>query len=41
MDSVLAWSVIDRDFEPWSGQIKDYKIGTCWSSAKHTTLLSQ
>jgi hypothetical protein len=26
---VLASSVVDRGFEPWSGQTKDYKIGIC------------
>ena len=26
MVSVLASSVVDRGFEPWSGQTKDYKI---------------
>jgi hypothetical protein len=29
MDTVLAPSVIDRGFEPLSGQTKDYKIGIC------------
>jgi len=29
MVSVLASSVVDRGFEPWSGQSKDYKIGIC------------
>ena len=24
---VLAWSAIDRGFESWSGQTKDYEIG--------------
>jgi hypothetical protein len=27
MVSVLALSVVDRGFEPLSGQIKDYRIG--------------
>jgi hypothetical protein len=31
----------DRLFEPRSGQIKDYKIGICCFSTKHTTLWSQ
>jgi hypothetical protein len=26
MVSMLASSVVDRGFEPWSGQTKDYKI---------------
>jgi hypothetical protein len=38
MDSVLASSVVDRGFEPLSGQNKDYKIGICCFSAKHVAL---
>jgi hypothetical protein len=38
MVSALASSVVDRGFEPWSGQTKDYKIGMCCFSAKHTAL---
>jgi hypothetical protein len=38
MVSVLNSSAVDRGFEPWSGQIKDYKIGICCFSAKHTAL---
>ena len=38
MVTVLALSAVDRGFEPRSGQIKDYKIGICCFSAKHTTL---
>ena len=38
MDSVLASSVVDRGFEPRSGQIKDYEIGICCFSAKHAVL---
>jgi hypothetical protein len=38
MVSVLASSVVDRGFEPRSGQTKDYKIGICCFSAKHTSL---
>jgi hypothetical protein len=38
MVSVLASSVIDRKFEPQSGQTKDYEIGICCFSAKHTAL---
>jgi hypothetical protein len=32
MVSVLAWSVVDRGFEPWLGQTKDFKtdICCCW-----------
>ena len=35
---VLASSVIDCGFEPRSGQTKDYDIGICCFSAKHTVL---
>jgi hypothetical protein len=35
MVSMLASSVVDRGFEPWSAQTKDYKIGICCFSAKH------
>ena len=35
MVNVLASSVVDRGFEPQSGQTKDYKIGICCFSAKH------
>jgi hypothetical protein len=38
MVSELASSVVDRGFEPRSGQIKDYKIGICCLSAKHAAL---
>ena len=38
MVSVLASSAVDREFEPRSGQTKDYKIGICCFSAKHTAL---
>jgi len=38
MVSMLASSVVDRGFEPWSGQTKDYKIGICCFSAKHAAL---
>jgi hypothetical protein len=31
----------DRVFEPRSGQIKNYKIGMCCFSTKHTTLRSK
>jgi uncharacterized membrane protein (Fun14 family) len=33
MVSVLALSAVDREFEPQTGQIKDYKIGICCFSA--------
>ena len=38
MVSVLASSVVDRGFEPRSGQTKDYTIGMCCFSAKHAAL---
>ena len=38
MVSVLASSVVDNGFEPWSSQTKDYKIGICCFSAKHAAL---
>ena len=41
MVSVLSSSVVDRGFEPWSGQAKDYKIGICCFSAKHAALRSK
>jgi hypothetical protein len=38
MVSVLASSAVDRGFEPWSGQTKDYNIGICCFSANHAAL---
>ena len=38
MVSVFVSSAVDRGFEPLSGQTKDYKIGICCFSAKHTAL---
>jgi hypothetical protein len=38
MVSVVGWSEVDRGFEPWSGQTKDYKIGICSFSANHAAL---
>jgi hypothetical protein len=38
MASVLASSVVDRGFKPWLSQTKDYNIGICCFSAKHTAL---
>ena len=38
MDRVLAWSAVDRGFEPRSGQTKDYTIGICCFSARHAAL---
>ena len=36
--SMLTSSVVDRGFEPRLGQTKDYKIGICCFSTKHTAL---
>jgi hypothetical protein len=41
MVGVLASSVVDRGFEPRSGQTKDYTIGSCCFSAKHAGLRSK
>ena len=38
MVSMLASSVVDRGFEPRSGQTKDYKISICCFSAKYVAL---
>jgi hypothetical protein len=38
MVSVLALSAIDREFEPQTGQTKDYEIGICCFSTKHAVL---
>jgi hypothetical protein len=38
MVSVLTSSAVDRGFEPRSGQTKDYKIGICCFSVKHSAL---
>ena len=35
---MLVLSAVDRGFEPWSGQTKDYEIGICCFSAKHAAL---
>ena len=40
MANVLASSAVDRGFEPQSDQTKNYKIGICCFSAKHTALRS-
>jgi hypothetical protein len=34
MLSMLASSVVDCGFKPWSGQTKDYEIDICCFSAK-------
>ena len=38
MVSVLESSAVNREFEPRSGQTKDYKIGICCFFTKHATL---
>jgi hypothetical protein len=38
MVNILSKSVVDRGFEPRSGQTKDFKIGICCLSAKHAVL---
>jgi hypothetical protein len=38
MVSMLALSVVDRRFEPRSGQTKDYKIGMYCFIARHAAL---
>jgi hypothetical protein len=38
MVSMLASSVVDRGFEPQSGQTKDFKVGICCFSAKNAAL---
>jgi hypothetical protein len=38
MGSVLTLSALGRGFEPRLGQTKDYEIGICCFSAKHTAL---
>ena len=41
MVSVLATNGIDRGYEPWSGQTKDYEICICCFSAKYAALKSK
>jgi hypothetical protein len=36
--SGIASGVVDRGFEPRSGQTKDYEIGICCFSSKHAAL---
>jgi hypothetical protein len=38
MVSVLVSNGVDREFEPQSGQTKDYEIRICCFSVKHETL---
>ena len=41
MVSVLASSVVYREFKPRSGQTKDYQTGICCFTAKHAALRSK
>ena len=41
MVGVVASSAVDCGFESRSGQTKDYKIGVCIFSPKHTALRSK
>jgi hypothetical protein len=38
MVSVLTSSAVDHEYEPRSGQTKDYKIGICCFYVKHAAL---
>ena len=38
MGNMLDTSGVDRGFEPWLAQTKDYKISICSFSIKHTSL---
>ena len=38
MVNALASSMVDRAFQPWSYQTKDYNIGICCFSTKHAAL---
>jgi hypothetical protein len=37
----LAWTSVDRGFEPLLGKTKDYKIGICCFSTKRAALRSK
>jgi hypothetical protein len=39
MVCVFSLSAVDRGFESWTGQTKDYKIDICCFSSKHTALM--
>ena len=41
MVTVLGSSVVDRGFEPRSGQTKNYEIAICCFSVKHAALRSK
>ena len=38
MVNMLVSRAVDRGFKPWSGQMKDHKIGICCFSTKHAAL---
>ena len=38
MVSMLTLSVVNRGFQPWLGQAKDYTIGICCFSSKYAAL---
>jgi len=38
MVDMLILAAVDHGFDPWSDQTKDYKIGICSTSIKHTAL---
>ena len=38
MVSLLTSGAVEREFEPRSGQTKDYKIGICCFSTKHAAI---
>ena len=38
---VISSSVVNHEFESQSHQAKDYAIGICWLSSKHTVLRSK
>ena len=41
MVSVLAWSVVDRGFEPRSGQTKNYTNGICRLSTERAAFMKK
>jgi hypothetical protein len=41
MVSVLVSSAVYREFNPWSTQTKDYRIGICCFFSKHAALRSK
>jgi hypothetical protein len=42
MVTMVAWSAVEQGFKPWSGKIKNFKIGICCFSAQQaaTQILS-